>query len=159
MSQRRDLMWFRFADMITGSMNDEALVVASVGANATNIIHGGVPGDAHSRLAGTIEHIGVIAKTGATVDIDVIFFRGAAADAATYTDDLYIDHESFINTDFVDYGASTAPQRAAKSGLSIPYVDTDGSKMFHIGIQNVGGSTLTVSDMDIEIAWRPDVGE
>jgi hypothetical protein len=132
------------------------VVVASIPANGTNLLEGAVPCDAHAKLKGTIEAVSVRLTTGSAPQFAVAFFSKATADSVTHSVDAYIDHEAFVNTDFITMTASSS-KYAGKSGLNIPYFDADASKKFHIGIVNKT-TAIPAGKLVVQWAWRPDLG-
>lgn len=166
MSTERDLLWYRtdkdthftgFGGLVAGTQ-----ILESVTANVARSVQGISVADSHQHLRGTIEHIGiVILGTVVTSDFDFIVYSRASADSGSDPDaDAYIDHESFATGDFVQVNGDDM-WHAAKSGLSLPYIDKDATKKFHFAI--VPANTMTVpagaANIAVEWCWRPDVGE
>jgi len=160
MSSRRDTLWIRTVTTThqATAIASSALHTTSVALNATVIVDGDIPCDGHKRLRGRIEHIGIhINGSGiAAPALDIIFFSGNTCIEASGTADRTIEYESFVTTDFWTTGGC---QRASKSGLTIPYVDEDNSKKFHIGILNNCATGIAAKKVTLNFSWRPDVGE
>mgnify|MGYP001566258286 FL=1 len=162
MSTRRDLIWFRSDSAVhwTTAIAANTLLVHSITANATRTKDGIVLTDAHKQLKGTIEHIRILLNTAMTGALEVTFWAKASAESATPNVDEFIDHESFVGTQYFTVNGQTKPKRSASSGLAIPYVDRDGTKKFHIGIRNSHtAAAIPKNTIVLEWAWRPDLGE
>lgn len=127
----------------------------SITANSTNskIVE---PTDAWKNLRGQIESISIKATASATMH--VVFFSHAAGEAGTPADDSYIDHYAFTSGDFVSLDNATVVN-AHVNGLSIPYIDADDTKKFHVAI--FGAATVDISDggdVILEWGWRGNAG-
>lgn len=110
----------------------------------------------HNRLQGKIESLAIhVVDAKSSADIDVVVFRSATA-TDTMANCKYINHESFADTGFMKVHSATVVSQA-KSGLDIPYIDTDNTMKFHFGI--VSSITMSKGSVVLEWAWRPERGE
>lgn len=134
------------------------MTLANIRAASTYILEGDVPTAANPRLKGTIEHIAAYLNTSAQCGFDVVFFRKDVGGTTAPTTDSYIDHQSFAKTDFVTWSGATKPRYAGISGLAIPYVDSDKTGEFHIGISN-NTTAIPAKSLTLRFSWRADLGE
>lgn len=159
MSDRRDPTWFKTTTTLqTGAIIQNAMLMLNVPANATYLTLGAVPPDSQPRLIGNIEHIMIHSGNSSVRNMDIAFFSGATGYELTGAADRYIDHESFIGTDFWAV-AGVNVKHASRSGLKIPYQDRDGTKQFHIGIINRATTQIETKSIVLEFSWRGDRGE
>lgn len=160
-AQSSDLYWFKTAATVhfNQTLSAGEVIVHDVTATSRAALKTPLPTDAHKQLKGTIEHINVYSVvTAFPSPIDVVFFSGQY-DATTTTDGSnMLDHESFPKADFLVLD-SGHPAVASHGGLQIPYVDTESTGKFHIGVVNSGATAITdATNLVIAWAWRPDLG-
>jgi|GEM_PF-6298297 len=156
-----DANWYRRTIVnITAAANTVSprdMVTVSVLPGATNIVYGVPP--VHGNVHGQIESMNFRASTATARNMDVYFFRKSSYGSTVPSADYYIDHESFVATDWVTWLEETGDViRTAASGLKIPYIDSDGTKKFHMGF--IFNKTLTSgTQIVMEWTWRADHGE
>lgn len=153
MSIRRDPIWIKSTTTLQAtSLIQNTLAVLAIPCSSTYITQGDIPPDGHKELHGKIEHVTLFQNNTTLRNIDVLFLGSTGLGG-------YIDHESFATADFINVVGATGTQRAAHSGLAIPYLNKLRNKIFYVGLVNRTAATLAPKLMTVEFSWRADYGE